>query len=124
MGHGLDRAHLPQLLHCRDRIVVREQASIAEVGGSAGRIEHPPRRLEGDAVRVGEVDGPNETMVDHVGDLAMRLLQPVTKVEQRVLVGKVEGEVVELHRTGIGDPAGLANSSTCELAYSKNATVL
>ena len=49
---------------------------VAVVGARPVGSMHPPRRLERDAVRVGEVDRPHEAVVDDVGDLAAVLLQP------------------------------------------------
>jgi len=46
-------------------------------------------------------------VVDHVSDLAARLLQSALQRVQRVLVRKVEREVVELGlAAGVGDAGG------------------
>ena len=46
-------------------------------------------------------------MIDDVGDLAVGLEQPLAEAEQRLLVGQVEREVVELARDRVGDPGRL-----------------
>ena len=86
----------------RHRVRVAEQAVVAVVGVAPGGVERPPRRLEGDAVRVGEVHGPDEAVVDDVGDLAAGVLEAVAQGEQRLLVGQVERQVVELDRPRVG----------------------
>ena len=55
-----------------DRVGVAEERGVGEVGGPAGAVDDPPRRLERDAVGVGEVDRPDEAVVDDRGDLATR----------------------------------------------------
>ena len=52
--------------------------------------------------RVGEVHGPDEAVVDDVGDLAPGVLEAVAQGEQRLLVGQVERQVVELDRSRVG----------------------
>ena len=47
-------------------------------------------------------------MVDDVGDLAVGALQALAQVEQRLLVGEVEREVVELRRARVGNAGRLA----------------
>ena len=46
-------------------------------------------------------------MVDDVGDLAACLFQSVAQSEKRRFVGQVERDMVELDRSGVGDPGGL-----------------
>ena len=63
-------------------------------------------------------------MVDDVGHFAVGALQPLTEVEERLLVGEVEREVVELRRARVGDARGLAERlASAKFVYSKNATV-
>src|SRR3954447_10756229 len=67
---------LGQLAHGRNRVIVGEVLRVVIVGGPAGGVAPPPRGLQGDAGRVVEVDRPHDVVVDHVGDRAVRLLQP------------------------------------------------
>ena len=69
-----------------------------------GGVHDPVGRLQRDAVRVGEVDRPDEAVVDDVGDFAVRVLQPFAEVDQRLFVDEVEREVVELRGFRHGDP--------------------
>src|SRR6185295_88664 len=92
----LEVAFVLQLHHRIYRFEIAEQPPVVVVGGSAGGVDNPPRCLEGDAVRVGEIDRAHDVVVDDFGDLAPVLGQPVAHRLERVLVGQVERQVVEL----------------------------
>ncbi len=57
------------------RVGVGEQLIVAVVGFPPGRVRDPPRCFERDAVVVGEVDRPDEVVIDHIGDLTTMRLQ-------------------------------------------------
>ena len=85
-----------ELLDGGDGVRVGEEPVIAVVGGAAGCIENPPGGFQGDPIGIGEVDGADGAVVDDVGDLAVGALQPLPQIVERILVGKIECQVVEL----------------------------
>ena len=89
---------------------VGEQLAVAVVGVPARGVGDPPRRFEGDAVGIGEVDRPHHAVIDDVGDLAAVSLQPLAQRLQGVLVGQVERQVVELRGSWVGHPGGLGEA--------------
>src|SRR5436305_909539 len=52
-----------ELRYRRHRMRIGEDPRVGEVSGPAGDVDGPPRRLEGDAVRVGEVDRADDVVV-------------------------------------------------------------
>jgi hypothetical protein len=66
------------------------------VGGGARGVVGPPAGLEGDAVGVVEVDGPQDVVVDHGGDLTAEGHQSLLEGDQGRLVVEAERDVVEL----------------------------
>ncbi len=96
-----------QLPHGRHRVGVGEQIGVREVDRGGGGVDHPPRRLQRDAVGVGEVDRVHHVVVDDLGDLAVVRQQALAQLEERVLVGQVERHVVELDGPRVGDPGRL-----------------
>ena len=69
------------------------------VACTARHIYHPPGGFQRDAVGIVEVHRPHDVVVDGLGDLAAGRQQSGTQRFERVFVGHVEAEVVELDDT-------------------------
>ncbi len=83
-------------------VLVAEDADVVVVGHAGGHVLHPPRRLERDPVRIGEIDRVNGAVVDDVGDLAVVVDEPLAQRGQRGLVGQVQRQVIELRLARVG----------------------